>query len=156
MITENEAELFPHAKIMPDDLNIGWIYVLRSKSKAPHVTAIPNLHKIGFTTTSVEQRIAGAEKFDTYLCAPVEVVATARTANLSTHTLEQVIHAVFGEARLDIEVTDSDGQIKKATEWFSVPLPTIQHALELISSDQIQYYYYNSETEQMEFRQLIR
>ncbi len=152
MITENETELFPDAKITPDDQETGWIYVLRSKSKAPQVTAIPNLHKIGFTTTSVEQRLAGAEKFATYLCAPVEIIATAKTANLSTHALEQIIHAVFGKACLDIEVTDSEGQIKKATEWFSAPWPAIQHALQLIASDQIQYYHYNPETEQMEFR----
>lgn len=152
MITENESELFPDSKITPDDLETGWIYVLRSLSKAPHVTATPNLHKIGFTTTSVEQRIAGAEKFVTYLCAPVEVVATAKTANLSTHALEQIIHAVFGKVRLDIEVTDSEGQIKKATEWFSAPWPAIQHALQLIAADQIQYYDYNPETQALEFR----
>jgi hypothetical protein len=152
MITENETELFPDSKITPDDTETGWIYVLRSLSTAPHVQAIPNLHKIGFTAETVEKRINGAEKFVTYLCSKVDVVATARVINLPSKGLEQLIHAVFGKARLEIEVTDPEGQIKKATEWFSVPWLAIQHALQLIASDQIQYYDYNPETQALEFR----
>ncbi|BCU76850.1 GIY-YIG nuclease family protein [Luteolibacter sp. LG18] len=152
MITENESELFETGKITPDDIETGWIYVLSSLSKSSQVQAIGDLYKIGFTTGTVEERIANAEKFVTYLCAPVKVVAKARTANLSTHTLEQIIHAVFGKARLDIEVIDRDGQIRKATEWFSAPWPAIQHALQLIANGQIEYYDYNPETREMEFR----
>lgn len=152
MITENESELFPDAKITPGDTETGWIYVLRSLSSAPHVQAIPNLFKIGFTTETVEKRINGAEKFVTYLCSPVETVATARVINLPSQGLEQLIHAVFAKARLEIEITDSEGQIKKATEWFSVPWPAIQHALQLIVSDQLQHYTYNPESGSMEFR----
>jgi len=152
MITENESELFPDSKITPDDTETGWIYVLRSLSSAPHVQAIPNLFKIGFTTETVEKRINGAEKFVTYLCSPVEIVASARIINLPSQGLEQLIHAVFAKARLEIEITDSEGQIKKATEWFSVPWPAIQHALQLIVSDQIQYYTYDPESGLIEFR----
>ncbi len=152
MITENTSELFPNAGIDPDDQVTGWIYVLRSLTKTPHVKAIPNLYKIGFTTETVESRIAGAEKFATYLCAPVQVAAKAKVVNLSSHGLEQLVHAVFAKARLDIEITDSEGQIKKATEWFSAPWPSIEHALQLIASDQIQFYEYNPESGEMEFR----
>jgi len=154
MITEKESELFPEAKINPEDQVTGWIYVLRSLSKAPQVQAIPNLYKIGFTTESVESRIAGAEKFVTYLCAPVEIVIAAKVANVPSHGVEQLIHAVFGKARLEIDITDSEGQIRSSTEWFSAPLSAIQHALNLIGNDQIQHYEYDSETEGMEFRKL--
>lgn len=152
MITENESELFTDTKITPEDQETGWIYVLKSLSKLPQITEIPNLHKIGFTTSSVEQRIAGAEKFATFLCAPVKVVATAKTANLSSHTLEKIIHAVFGKVRLDIEVTDAEGQIKKATEWFTAPWSAIEHALQLIANGQIEFYDYNPDTKELEFR----
>lgn len=152
MITETESELFPDAKINPEDQVTGWIYVLRSLSKSPQVQAIPNLHKIGFTTDTVESRIAGAEKFVTYLCAPVEVVATAKVANLPSHGLEQLIHAVFSKARLDIEITDTEGQIKKATEWFSAPWGAIEHALKLIAYDQIGFYEYDPESSSLLFR----
>ena len=152
MITENEAELFEHMKINPDDQETGWIYVLKSLSDDTQVTSVPDLHKIGFTTTSVEKRIAGAEKQVTYLMAPVEVVATAKTANLSTHALEQIIHAVFGQARLDIEVTDQNGKVKKATEWFTAPWAAIEHAIQLIANNQIEHYCYNPEIQELEFR----
>jgi len=152
MITENESELFPDIKITPEDQETGWIYVLRSLSDDIHVQAIPNLYKIGFTTTTVEERIAGAANKVTYLMAPVEVVATAKTANLSTHTLEQVIHAVFGQVRLEIEVTDKNGDAKTATEWFTAPWSAIEHAIQLIASNQIEFYAYNPESEELEFR----
>lgn len=155
MITENESALFPDSKISPEDQVTGWIYVLRSRSTAPQVQTIPNLHKIGFTTGSVEDRIAGAEKHVTYLCSPVEVAAKAKVANLPSHGLEQLIHAVFAKARLDIEITDTEGQVKKATEWFSAPWEAIEHALQLIVADQIQFYEYNPETLSVEFRKQI-
>jgi hypothetical protein len=116
------------------------------------VTSVPELHKIGFTTTSVEERIANAKKQVTYLMAPVEIVATAKTANLSAHGLEQLIHAVFGQARLEIEVRDLNGDVKQATEWFSAPWTAIEHALQLIANNQIEFYSYNPETQELEFR----
>ena len=151
MINQDDSDLFDQ-KITPEDQETGWIYVLRSLSDSPQVKAIPNLHKIGFTTTTVEKRIAGADKQVTYLMAPVEIVAKAKTANLSSHALEQVIHAVFEQARLEIEVTDSNGDRKQATEWFSAPWRAIEHAIQLIASGQIEFYYYNPQTEEMEFR----
>lgn len=152
MITENQDELFPENKITPEDQKTGWIYVLKSLSKHPHVEAIPNLFKIGFTSTSVEKRIAGAEKQVTYLMAPVEIAAKAEVANISSHALEQLLHAVFEQARLEIEVTDTHGEIKQATEWFSVPWEAIEDAIQLIVQDQIQYYHYNSISMELEFR----
>jgi hypothetical protein len=152
MITQDDSDLFDQ-KIDQEDVETGWIYVLRSLSDSPQVTAIPNLHKIGFTTTTVEERIAGAEKQVTYLMAPVEIAAKAKTANLSANKLEQIIHAVFGQVRLEIEVTDSNGETKQATEWFSAPWSAIEHAIQLIASGQIEFYSYNPESEQMEFRE---
>ncbi len=152
MITEHESEMFPDSKITPEDQQTGWIYVLRSKSSDAHVKAIPNLHKIGFTEEPVSKRIAGAERHVTYLCAPVELVASAQIANVSSHKVEQLIHAVFGKARLDIEVTDMEGQRKQSTEWFSVPLDAVRHALQLIVFGQIEYYAYNPESWTLEFR----
>lgn len=151
MITQDDSDLFDQ-KIDSEDEVTGWIYVLRSLSDSPQVTAIPNLHKIGFTTTTVEERVAGAERQVTYLMAPVEIAAKAKTANVSAHALEQLIHAAFGQVRLEIEVTDSNGETKQATEWFSAPRRAIEHAIQLIASGQIEFYTYNPESEQMEFR----
>ncbi len=152
MITENESDLFPDNKITPEDQETGWIYVLKSLSDDAHVQAIPNLFKIGFTSKSVEKRIAGAENQVTYLMAPVEISAKAKITNVSSHALEQLIHAVFELARLEIEVTDSSGRTKNATEWFSVPWEAIEQAIQLITLDQIQYYYYDPSSMKLEFR----
>lgn len=152
MVTENQSDLFPGNSITANDQETGFIYVLKSLSNDPQIQAIPNLYKIGFTISSVERRIAGAEKHATYLCAPVEVIAKARVANLNTYNLEQLIHAMFAKAQLEIEVTDSEGQIRRATEWFSVPWQAIEHAITLIANDQVLFYEYNPETSEFQFR----
>ena len=152
MLTEHEDELFPDNKISPNDTETGWIYVLRSLSENIEVKTIPHLHKIGFTTQSVEERIKGAEKQVTYLMAPVDILATAKTANVSAQAFEQLIHAVFGQARLDIEIEDYDGKMKRATEWFSIPWPVIEQAIQLIGQGQIEYYLFDSEKKELVFR----
>ena len=155
MITENQDELFPENKITPEDQETGWVYVLKSLSDHPHVQAIPNLFKIGFTTTSVEKRIVGAESQVTYLMAPVEIAAKAQIANVSSHAFEQLLHAFFEQARLEIEVKDGNGDKKQATEWFSVPWEAIEQAIQLITQNQIQYYYYNPQIMKLEFRKQV-
>jgi len=62
-----------------DDQAAGTIYVLRSKSEHPEIVANRDLvHKIGVTSTRVEQRIAAARLQPTFLMADlmadVEVV----------------------------------------------------------------------------------
>ena len=93
-----------------DDQATGTIYVLRSKSDHPTVAAHRDLvHKIGVTTMSVEQRIAGARLQPTFLMADVEVVATYELFNINQTKLEGLIHRVFDPARLDIEIKDRFG-----------------------------------------------
>lgn len=107
-----------------NDVESGTIYVLRSKSTRPEIAAIPNLYKIGFTVTSVESRIANAKNEPTYLCADVEVVATWKVYNVKSSTFESLIHKLFDNVRLQINV---DGHRPK--EWFIVPLPIIEKAV---------------------------
>ena len=84
--------------------------MLRSKSDHPTVAAHRDLvHKIGVTTMSVEQRIAGARLQPTFLMADVEVVATYQLFNINQTKLEGLIHRVFDPARLDIEIKDRFG-----------------------------------------------
>jgi hypothetical protein len=44
------------------DSETGYIYVLKSLSENPRIANTKNLFKIGFSTTSVEERIKNAEK----------------------------------------------------------------------------------------------
>ena len=128
----------------PDDLESGTIYVLRSKSDHPTVGANRELiHKIGVTGGRVEQRIAQAHLHPTYLMADVEVVATYKLFNINRTRLENLIHRVFGPARLDISIPDRFGRAVTAREWFLVPLFVIQEAVERIRDGSIRGYRYD-------------
>lgn len=125
------------------DLASGKIYVLRSKSENPLVAQNRDLiHKIGVTGGSVERRIANA-KFDaTFLLADVEIVATYELFNINRTKLENLIHRVFGAARLDMEIKDRFGKSVVPREWFLVPLFVIDEAVERIRDGSISRYRY--------------
>ncbi len=121
-----------------DDMASGTIYVLRSKSDHPMVAANRDLvHKIGVTSGSVEKRIAGANQQATFLLADVEVVATYQLFNVSRSKLENMIHRVFGPARLEIEILDRLGRPIIPREWFLVPLFVIDEAVQRIKDGSI-------------------
>lgn len=122
----------------------GIIYVLRSKSDHPTVTANRTLvHKIGVTSSSVERRIAGARLQPTFLMADVEIIATYKLFNLGRAKLESLIHRIFAPARLDIEIMDRFGRPIVPEEWFLVPLQAIDDAVEKIKDGTISGYVYD-------------
>lgn len=130
-----------------DDQASGTIYVLRSKSDNPVVAANRDLvHKIGVTNLSMAQRIAGARLQPTFLMADVEVVATYQLYNINRTKLENLIHRIFGSARLDIEIKDRFGNPVVPREWFLVPLAAIDEAVERIKDGTISEYRYDPRT----------
>jgi hypothetical protein len=101
----------------------GIVYVLRSRSDHPAVAANRDvLHKIGVTGGDVARRIANARLDPTFLMADVEIVATYELFNINRTRLENLIHRIFGAARLDIEIKDRFDQSVIPREWFLVPL----------------------------------
>jgi hypothetical protein len=125
------------------DVESGHIYVLRSLSDDPQLAGIQDLHKIGFSTTSVAQRIANASKQPTYLMAPVEIVEDYRAYNLKPSALEHLLHRVFAEVRLDITQIDRKGRNYDPSEWFIVPRSVINQAINMIMSGEIVGYVYD-------------
>jgi hypothetical protein len=126
------------------DLASGTIYVLRSKSDHPVVAQHRDvLHKIGVTGGSVDRRIANAKLDATYLLADVEIVATYELYNINRSKLENLIHRIFDPARLDIEINDRFGNPVVPREWFLVPLPAIDEAVERIKDGTISNYVYD-------------
>jgi len=114
-----------------DDLPTGYIYVLRSKSEHPFVAEHRSVvHKIGVTGGDVKSRIANAKKDPTYLLADVEIVATFKLSNINRKGLEALLHKFFGSARLDLELKDRFGGQVEPREWFLVPLPVIEEAIQ--------------------------
>ncbi|MBL4805275.1 MAG: GIY-YIG nuclease family protein [Erythrobacter sp.] len=121
-----------------DDQASGTIYVLRSRSDHPTVAAHREvLHKIGVTSGKVERRIANAKIDPTFLMAEVEIVATYELFNINRTKLENVIHRVFGAAKLDIEIMDRFGKPVEPKEWFLVPRFVIDEAVERIKDGTI-------------------
>ncbi|MBB2197869.1 MAG: GIY-YIG nuclease family protein [Gluconacetobacter sp.] len=133
-----------------DDLASGTIYVLRSKSDNPIVTANRDLiHKIGVTGGDVPKRIANAKLDPTFLLSDVEVVATYKLFNISRTKLEKIIHRIFDPARLDIQIEDRFGNPVIPREWFLVPLFVINDAVEKIKDGTITSYVYDPLTAQL-------
>ena len=144
-LTEGDGLILAPAEvpeILEDDEVSGYIYVLRSRSEDPQIAQIKDLHKIGFSRGPVEARIKNAEKSPTYLMAPVDVVATYRAYNLRASALENLLHRVFADVRLDITQIDRKGHDYDPSEWFIVSRDVIDQAIELIISGEIVDYVY--------------
>lgn len=149
-ITEPTAGPLFASESDDEDIASGTIYVLRSKSDHPIVAQNRDVvHKIGVTSSSVERRITNAKLDPTFLMADVEIVASYELYNINRTKLENLIHRVFGEARLDIEIKDRFGQPVKAREWFLVPLFVIDEAVEKIKDGTISNFAYDPEDAQL-------
>ena len=121
---------------------MGWLYILRSLSTDPQVTAIPNLHKIGFTTRTTAERVKQANEERTYLRAPVAIVAEYQLPASMASAVEAKLHQFFAAARVDVHFDQDGEQVAAATEWFSVPLPAIDQAVDLLNAETIVNYEY--------------
>ena len=125
----------------------GTIYVLRSKSDHPLVSANRDvLHKIGVTGGDVPRRVANAKIDPTYLMADVEIVATYELFNINRTKLENLIHRIFDPARLDIEIKDRFGVPVAPREWYLVPHFVIDEAVERIRDGSIADHVYDPQS----------
>jgi T5orf172 domain len=130
-----------------NDVQTGYIYVLRSKSEHPFIVENRSvIHKIGVTVGDVKKRVANAKKDPTYLLADVEIVATFKLSNINSKGLEAILHKFFSSARLDLELKDRFDIPVKPQEWFFVPLNAIEDAIEQIKAGTIDRFRYDLET----------
>lgn len=128
-----------------DEALTGFIYVLKSKSTNPEIKAIPNLYKIGFSTTTVEERIRNAKSDPTYLMADVKIVTSYRVTGIKPTFFENLIHRLFDHVKLRVEIVDSNGRRVIPKEWYSVPLEVIDEALKMIQTKEIIRYIYDQD-----------
>jgi hypothetical protein len=127
-----------------DEQENGTIYVLRSNSTHPYVAEHRELiHKIGYTSGSVETRISGAEHDATYLLSTVDVIAQYQLYGVSRR-LEKLIHTIFSPALLDMTILDRFGKPVRPREWFLIPLSAIDEAVEKIRDGTITDYRYDT------------
>ncbi len=104
------------------DKRTGVIYILRSLSKDPALVGIRNLHKIGYSEKALEKRLAGAERQQTYLEAPVQIVASFECYNLDPRRFERLVHAMLHQQRVNVLLHSRDGSTYRPREWFDVEL----------------------------------
>ena len=135
MVTDR---LDSEVEIKNDDIVTGYIYVLKSLSNNSQISSIKNLYKIGFTTGSIEKRIANAENESTYLYAPVKEVMQFKVINLKAESLETAIHHALAQYQLDVDILGPNGRKIKPKEWFVVDLDTISEIVnEIVAKLQI-------------------
>lgn len=132
------------------DLATGYIYVLRSKSDHPFIALHRSVvHKIGVTGGDVKTRIANAKNDPTYLLSEVEIVETFKLSNINAKRLEALIHKFFASARLVLSMKDRFGVDVESKEWFLVPLPVIEEAIDKIADGTIGKFRYDSVSAQL-------
>lgn len=139
LIEQNESSV----SIDSTDVQNGYIYVLRSLSRAPQIRSIRNLYKIGYCSGDVTTRIKNAVHEPTYLMNDVEVVLTVRCYNLDVPYLEASIHSFFSNVNVYFEVRDDEGIMHYPKEWFTVPLNIIEEVIPLIVDKKIDNYRYD-------------
>lgn len=152
MVTQNIDKVIEEFKetfsgITNEDKETGHIYVLTSQSKKEEIASLENLYKIGYSSTSVQERIKNAENEPTYLMAPVKIESSWMCYNMNAKKFEQLIQRFFGNSCLEIDVFDNNGLRHSPREWFIVPLKAIEQAITLIISGDIINYRYNKENE---------
>ena len=149
---EVDAQFFNNSDITTEDKVTGYIYVLSSLSDNPVIKQEKNLYKIGFTTNSVEQRIANAENDPTYLMAPVKIVATYKVVNMNSQMFEDLVHQLLMPVQFQVTVFDEQGKEHQPQEWFVVPLPVVDVIIKKIMDGTIVGFTYNPQLECLEKR----
>lgn len=145
-----QNELFVNAnRVKEEDIQTGWIYVLKSKSTNPKIAEIQNLYKIGFSSTPIEERIKNAKYEATYLFSDVKKIATYKCYNRNADKLEQLLHRFFAEACLNIDLFDDKRQRITPREWFVVPFEVIEEAIKMMFNESILNYKYDSKSQKI-------
>lgn len=149
-----EQELFVNTGLVKEeDLQTGWIYVLKSKSTNAELSSIQNLFKIGFASNSVDDRIKNAKNEATYLFADVKKIATYKVYNRNADKLENLLHRFFASACLDIDLFNEKGQRLNPREWFVVPFEVIEESIQLILNESIVNYEYDTELKRIKLKE---
>lgn len=150
-VTVPDAMVFAEMGLRPGT-PMASVYVLRSLSEDPQLKALPELHKIGSTSSTAEDRVARATLDTTFLGAPVEIVEEYRMPRGAERRFEAMLHRMFASARVDAWFERHGYATTAANEWFAVPFGVIEEAVGLIESDAIVNYEYDTEQQRLRLR----
>jgi len=149
-----EQDLFVNSGLVKEeDVQSGWIYVLKTRSIKKELADIKDLYKIGFASNSVDDRIKNAKNEATYLFADVKKIATYKVYNRNADKLENLLHRFFANACLDIDLFNDKGQRLNPREWFVVPFDIIEETIQLILNGNIVHYEYDTEAKRIKLKE---
>lgn len=135
--------------LVEDDIDTGYIYILRSLSTEPELKKYgKDFYKVGYTGGSVEKRISNAVNEPTYLCAPVQIVEKWRCTNINSKALETFLHKFLDVVRIKIKVNGKD-KSQVASEWFNVPLGILEAMVPMILDGSIVNYRYDPNSQKL-------
>lgn len=135
--------------LIPDDVDAGYIYILRSLSTEPELKKYgKDFYKVGYTGGSVEKRISNAVNEPTYLCAPVRIVEKWRCTNINSKAIESFLHKFLSEVQVKIKVNAKD-KSQVASEWFHVPLAILEAMVPMILDGSIVNYRYDPNSQKL-------
>ena len=126
--------------IIHHDKRTGMVYILRLLSQDPALRGIRNLRKIGYSEKDLNERLAGAERQQTYLEAPVKEVASFDCYNLDPQRFERLVHAMLHHQHLNVTLHSRDGGTYRPREWFDVELDTARQVVTRIVHGSIARY----------------
>jgi len=150
----DESELFNNVNLVrEEDVETGWIYVLKSKSKKAGISDLKDLFKIGYSKVAVAERIKNAVKEPTYLMDEVSIVASYKCYNLNPQKFEHLLHRFFGKVCLNVDLYDDKGRRYTPREWFVVPLSVVEQTVNLIITGDIIKYDYDELKQCLIFKQ---
>lgn len=148
-----QQDLFVNSGLVnEDDILSGWIYVLQTKSIHPELSSIKDLYKIGFTSTSIRERVKNAKNEATYLFSDIKNLKSYKVYNRNANKLENLLHRFFAKACLDIELFNEKGQRLNPREWFVVPFEVIEEAIQLILNENIVNYEYDVDLKKIKLK----
>ena len=70
-------------------------------------------------------------------------MASYRLYGIKRTALEAILHQIFDPGRLDLVIEDRFGKPVKPREWFLVPIPVIDEAVQRIKDGSITEYRYD-------------
>ncbi len=121
--------------------------MVKSLSADPEISKLDGmLHKIGYTSGTMEVRIQNAKDDPTFLMAPVHPVSTYTLYHMDKVKLEHLLHYFFSDARLNIEIPDRFGKMIKPREWFLLPIEVIAEAISRLQDGSIINYRFDRDS----------
>lgn len=116
------------------------IYVAKLTETPNNLAHYKHLHKVGFSTLTSEARTKHSIRDTAFLQQPVDIIAEWQVYDANAQSVEGILHAFFYDQRVKVSLKAANDNFYKATEWFNVPLPEIEKAINLVIAGDIKDY----------------